>query len=240
MNDYGSSMALSKKKTPLAVLRSIIGPAYGQEARFAKMIGMDTPATLKKLCAGLRPLSPELAMRVSEETGASPDWLLGKVKKPRNVSGGPYTKADYEKARLTRRFAAEAAGDDLAVIASDQLGRMDALMDFFRSELMDFVRGACARADREFILWSLREACRDRMAMFPEVVPVCETKERGAREVQFSFAAPLDMAVDENGNILIPTGDSYKTGAMRAVLACIESTPQKAKNCPQKPRKPKK
>lgn len=67
-------MAKSRKKTCLAVLRSMLGE-YGSEGHFAKMISK-SPSWVRKASAGIIPISEDAAMRISYETGVSFGWLL--------------------------------------------------------------------------------------------------------------------------------------------------------------------
>jgi hypothetical protein len=68
-------MAKSQNKTCLSILRSILGPVAGGEARFAKTI-CRSQSWIKKASAGIIPLSEDAAIRISHETGVSHNWLL--------------------------------------------------------------------------------------------------------------------------------------------------------------------
>jgi len=68
-------MAKSQNKTCLSILRSILGPVTGGEARFAKTIGRSR-SWVKKASAGIIPLSEDAAVRISHETGVSTYWLF--------------------------------------------------------------------------------------------------------------------------------------------------------------------
>lgn len=68
-------MAKSQNKTCLSILRSIIGPVSGGEARFAKTIGRSR-SWVKKASAGIIPISEDAAVRISHETGVSHSWLF--------------------------------------------------------------------------------------------------------------------------------------------------------------------
>ncbi|MEI8285489.1 MAG: hypothetical protein WCG52_10925 [bacterium] len=68
-------MALPQHKTCLSILRSILGPVAGGEARFAKTIGR-SKSWIKKASAGIIQLSEDAAIRISHETGVSYNWLL--------------------------------------------------------------------------------------------------------------------------------------------------------------------
>jgi hypothetical protein len=90
-------MALPQHKTGLSVLRSILGPGAGNEARFAKKIGRSV-SWLKKASSGQIPLTEDAAIRISYETGISVPWLLSgdTSKQPVGVDGKPYTSKSYE------------------------------------------------------------------------------------------------------------------------------------------------
>lgn len=69
-------MATSKRKTTLAVLRSILGPVEGSEERVASLASRSI-SWVKKVSAGLEPLTEEAALQLQSATGVSLDWLLG-------------------------------------------------------------------------------------------------------------------------------------------------------------------
>ena len=96
-------MALSQSRTPLAKLRAIIGPVYGQEKNFAKTIGLSV-SFVKKASCGIRHMTKEVAEKIAVETGASPRWLLGELAKPASDEGGPFSKVVYEQRRHWRKI----------------------------------------------------------------------------------------------------------------------------------------
>jgi hypothetical protein len=97
-------MSKPQHKTCLSVLRSIIGPKWGQEARFAKLINRST-SWLKKASSGLAPLTEDAAVRIAHETGVAVWWLLaGNPSTPAVAyNREPYTKAHYERRRIELR-----------------------------------------------------------------------------------------------------------------------------------------
>jgi hypothetical protein len=68
-------MALPKHKTCLSILRSILGPGAGGEARFAKKIGRSTSWLKKASCAQIT-ITKDTAVRIAYETGVSAKWLM--------------------------------------------------------------------------------------------------------------------------------------------------------------------
>lgn len=96
-------MALSQSRTPLAKLRAIIGPVYGQEKNFAKTIGLSV-SFVKKASCGIRHMTKEAAEKIAVETGASPRWLLGELAKPASDEGEPFSKLVYEQRRHWRKI----------------------------------------------------------------------------------------------------------------------------------------
>jgi len=89
-------MALSQRKTTIAVLRGILGPIHGQEDRFARL-AQRSPSWVKKVSAGHIPLSEETARILNLETGIALDWLMGSPEAPPvGAAGRPYTSADFE------------------------------------------------------------------------------------------------------------------------------------------------
>ena len=74
-------MALSQRKTTVAVLRGILGRIHGQEERFAKLAHRSR-SWVKKALAGLIPLSEDTARILQHETGVSLGCLLGPADQP--------------------------------------------------------------------------------------------------------------------------------------------------------------
>jgi hypothetical protein len=96
VQNNGSPVALSKRKTTVAVLRGILGPIHGQEARFARLAKRST-SWVKKVSAGVIPLNEETARLLELETGVALDWLMGPADVPPvNARGDPYTPAYFE------------------------------------------------------------------------------------------------------------------------------------------------
>jgi hypothetical protein len=97
-------MSKPQHKTCLSILRSILGPAYGQEARFAKLINR-SPSWLKKASSGIAPLTEDAAVRIAHETGVAVWWLLaGNPSTPAVAyNREPYTKSFYERRRIELR-----------------------------------------------------------------------------------------------------------------------------------------
>jgi hypothetical protein len=99
-------MALSKRKTTVAVLRGILGPIHGQEARFARLAKRST-SWVKKVSAGVIPLNEETARVLELETGVALDWLMGTPDAPPvNGRGKPYAFVDFEWHRAGAKAAA--------------------------------------------------------------------------------------------------------------------------------------
>jgi hypothetical protein len=95
-------MALSQRKTTVAILRGILGPIYGQERRFAKLVGR-SPSWVKKVSAGIVPLTETTGRMIEHETGAPLKWLLAPANQPPTVYGfsgepirQPYTREYFE------------------------------------------------------------------------------------------------------------------------------------------------
>jgi hypothetical protein len=98
------TMALPKHKTCLSILRSILGPGAGNEARFAEKIGRSA-SWLKKASCGQIPLTRDAAIAIAYETGASMKWLFdGDTTKPLlDSEGKPYTLETYVNHRAKDR-----------------------------------------------------------------------------------------------------------------------------------------
>jgi hypothetical protein len=114
-------MAASQHKTCLAVLRGILGPAAGQEKRFAALIGKSV-SWVKKASSGLIPLTQDVILRIHFETGAPIDWLTinDPSAPPVNPMGKAYTRPDYDKRRaeLAKDFSQSPTPRGGAIIAS--------------------------------------------------------------------------------------------------------------------------
>jgi hypothetical protein len=98
-------MANPQHKTCLSVLRSVIGSTAGNEARFAEKIGRST-SWLKKASCGQIPLTENIALRISHETGISMRWLMqgDTSKTPVDKDDNTFTKATYENYRSPDYF----------------------------------------------------------------------------------------------------------------------------------------
>ena len=120
-------MALPQHKTCLSILRSILGPGAGGEARFAEKIGRST-SWLKKASCGQIPLTRDAAITIAYETGASMKWLLdGDTKKPLlDSEGNPYTLETYAKYRLQDRD--EKNWDDISLARVEMVGCLHQLL----------------------------------------------------------------------------------------------------------------
>ncbi|MEP6603661.1 MAG: hypothetical protein ABJB69_06925 [Spartobacteria bacterium] len=105
VHNNGSGMALSQRKTTVAVLRGILGRIHGGEVRFAKLAGR-SPSWVKKVSAGIVPLTEETARILGDATGISFEWLLGPANR-RPISGGlsrePYTHKYFEWYRSVKQ-----------------------------------------------------------------------------------------------------------------------------------------
>jgi len=93
-------MALSKRSTTLAILRGILGPVYGQETRFAQLAARSV-SWVKKVSAGLAPLSEEAALALEAAAGISAAWLLrdDTDAPPVSAAGERYDFAAFEQHR---------------------------------------------------------------------------------------------------------------------------------------------
>jgi hypothetical protein len=89
-------MALSQRKTTIAILRGVLGPHYGQEKHFARLAQRGV-SWVKKVSAGIIPLNEKTARLLELEAGVALDWLMGKPPhgQPVNSRGKPYTLDDF-------------------------------------------------------------------------------------------------------------------------------------------------
>ncbi len=93
-------MAFSRRSTTLAVLRGILGPLHGQEARFARLLGRSV-SWVKKVSSGIEPLTEKTALLAEARTGISAAWLLKRstASPPVSPAGTPYDFAAFEQHR---------------------------------------------------------------------------------------------------------------------------------------------
>ena len=115
-------MALPQHKTCLSILRSILGPGAGNEARFAEKIGRST-SWLKKASCGQIPLTEDAAVRIGYETGINVRWLIAgdATKPPVDKDRKPYTSETYVSHRVEMRDGFDEKGaaicdEDIAII----------------------------------------------------------------------------------------------------------------------------
>ena len=120
-------MALPKHKTCLSILRSILGPGAGNEARFAEKIGRSA-SWLKKASCGQIPLTRDAALAIAYETGASVKWLLeGDVTEPPvDPDGNRYTLETYANYRI--QYHEETNWEDLDLSRTESVGCFHSLL----------------------------------------------------------------------------------------------------------------
>jgi len=125
-------MALPQHKTCLSILRSILGPGAGGEARFAEKIGRST-SWLKKASCGQIPLTRDAALAIAYETGASVKWLLdGDTTKPLlDSEGKPYTLETYANYRSQDREKVDR--DDYQISRQEAVGCFHSLLRSLKS-----------------------------------------------------------------------------------------------------------
>jgi len=103
VQNNGSTVALSQRKTTVAILRNVLGPVHGQEAKFAKLAHRSV-SWVKKLSAGPNKITEETARVLEHETGISFQWLLGPPNQmPVDSRGKRYTREDFEWFRARKK-----------------------------------------------------------------------------------------------------------------------------------------
>ena len=101
--DNGSTMALSKRKTTVAVLRSILGSIHGQEDKFAKLAERSR-SWVKKVSAGQEVLVDDAARVLELNVGISLAWLKGNPNfPPVSSTGRPFNFKFFENYRAKLR-----------------------------------------------------------------------------------------------------------------------------------------
>lgn len=125
-------MALPQHKTCLSILRSILGPGAGGEARFAEKIGRST-SWLKKASCGQIPLTRDAALAIAYETGASVKWLLADdpTKPLLDSEGKPYTLETYANYRSQDREKLDR--EDLDFSQTESVGCFHSLLRSLKS-----------------------------------------------------------------------------------------------------------
>jgi hypothetical protein len=123
-------MALPQHKTCLSILRSILGPGAGNEARFAEKIGRSA-SWLKKASCGQIVLTNDAAVRIAYETGISARWLLAgdTAKPPADKDGKPYTLETYASHRELMRDGFD--GEDASVSSDEMVGTIAQLLTLY-------------------------------------------------------------------------------------------------------------
>jgi|EndMetStandDraft_4_1072995.scaffolds.fasta_scaffold07646_5 transcriptional regulator with XRE-family HTH domain len=97
-------MRISSRKTPVAILRSILGLSVKE---FAEIIGK-SPSTIPALETGRLPLSEDTALRISRETGVALAWLLDGDPDVRPYhdevwNGGVYDRETFEEIQAYKK-----------------------------------------------------------------------------------------------------------------------------------------
>jgi transcriptional regulator with XRE-family HTH domain len=141
-------MRISKKKHPLAVLRTLLG--LGQK-ELAQKVGcsMDTIGSieLKRL-----PLSENLAARIADQTNVDPTWLLKGDPKapPRNFEKEPYDRLDYASAQS---WAAKQQKND-----KWRNFMMVERVDGYQRRIKTLIAKASKKARWEVVIWQIDNA----------------------------------------------------------------------------------
>ena len=114
------------KRTPAAVLRSIIGI---KDIAMAELLNC-APATIHSLESGRLKMSDAMAMRMLHETEISPQWLLAgdAAAPPVSARGEAYTKATFERAQAEKAHRARPPGEWLMLDALDLAARLVAIL----------------------------------------------------------------------------------------------------------------
>lgn len=89
----------SRKKTTLAILRTILGPVAGSETQFPFIVRL-SPSWVKKASAGTIPMTLKAATEILRATGISHEWLMnGDVTAMPVERDGrtPYTIKSFER-----------------------------------------------------------------------------------------------------------------------------------------------
>jgi hypothetical protein len=92
-------MRTSSKKTPAAVLRSIIGIKVPEMAKLLQC----SIATIQSIESGRLKVTDMMAFRMYDHTGISIQWLRGgDAKGPITQEGKPYTRTAYERVQKAK------------------------------------------------------------------------------------------------------------------------------------------
>jgi len=115
-------MAHSKSKTCIAVLRAHLGE-WGKESPFAALVHRST-SWVKHASAGLTPLTREMAIQISFETGVCPEWLASAdISKPPIAAnaGEPFDAAYFQRHRQSIKASNPSLNDPYIPIATELL-----------------------------------------------------------------------------------------------------------------------
>ena len=94
-------MRASSKKTPAAVLRSIIGIKVPEMAELLQC----STATIQSIESGRLKVTDMIAFKMYDQTGVSIQWLQGgDAKRPMTAEGKPYTRAAYERDYILKKL----------------------------------------------------------------------------------------------------------------------------------------
>ncbi len=119
-----STMAHSKNRTTLAVLRSHLGP-FGGEPELASIIGRSA-SWVNKVSAGRIHMTRDIALRISMETGVCPEWLLQNdpaISPVAAESRLPFNNAFFKKYRENLISTKPTMVDPLVEVSSEALPR---------------------------------------------------------------------------------------------------------------------
>lgn len=119
-------MRTSKKRTPAAILRVILGV---KDAEMAELLNC-ARATIHSLESGRLRMSEEMAKRMFHETEISPEWLLAGDPEapPVSARGEPYTKEIFDHAQAEKTRRNRPPGEWLMMDALDLSARLVAVL----------------------------------------------------------------------------------------------------------------
>lgn len=220
-------MRLSPLKTPLAVLRKYLGENIANFGlrEFAKKVGCKQTA-LQNAELKRRPLSDELALRISDKTGISISWLLGEEPKAPMTDrlGLPYSMATYRQAQTPQsaeslwhtRVTEHGVAGDLAYLASDILQLLSTTAE--------------SSGGSEYLLLASRVRRAVRKMMDERGVPAPPVDATWIRKLQAYFMSGKSrmegnlLIEDDSNNSFLKAAALTMPEAQRAVRA-LSSTP---------------
>jgi len=134
----------------------MVGAVLGQEKRFADLCGI-TISAVKKLSAGIRPMSRDFAEKISGATGASPDWLQKGVGREA-LNAAKFSRLSFD---AWKRVVEGRGSDNGPVTYKERLSSQRHDFGIIMADVAAVARSAARRGMLDAMLYRLENFARE-------------------------------------------------------------------------------